>query len=674
MRLRGRWCVDTKQRLRNEDGSRTARADGEAAGAAVPPQAAASATRRGRLLQAAGWICLIAVAAPWLSRAFIPVGRAFSSDVAIPILMVRARHWSFFDVYFWGQDRLGSWHLLLMRAACQATGCTFYHAQLHLWATVWLLCGIAVLSRLAGSWRFAAAGLFAAVLVGDHDSRAVLFDASQPYAWQLTALLLAWWGMRKLAEGPGVPGAGRWRLRGGTAFAAFLAHWTSPLSGPLLLGVAGIEAVRGRAVDGAGGRSVLRRWSEGALAVGVAVAAELALRMIYYSPLVGQPFYRTSTAIDRGHLGANALKVLRTLARSASFPLLVVGTAGAVVAGVLLWRALRAGRRSREPWRLDGAALVLAFWAMAAAQLPVLVLLRHVRIAQFGIRYFTLIYVFGALAGLLTVAWAAAAVAAKKHRWREALALAGAAGVVAGVLRVQSAHRGPDGVTAVAARLEALAPGAPLLGGFWTTYAFSARQRPETMLIPVPCEGRSVYAPWWLANLRRERYAVVANTPECEGFGAGGAPPPWIHQHGTLLRLARPRIAVGAGLIFSVYENVTARALPRTAVPADTAWRYCDPGAALRLSVPPGARTQVIVARALRTQAASLFAAPVFADGTTGPAVRMGRVGRLYRAELRGKSSPVVGARITARPAPPIADISKCTGVKAYVVPSDSGS
>jgi hypothetical protein len=616
-------------------------------------------------------VCLIALAAPWLSRALIPMGRDFSSDVAIPILMVRAREWSFYDVYFWGQDRLGSWHLLLMRAACQAVGCDFYHPQLHLAATVWLLCAVAVLFRLAGTWRLAAAGLLAAVLVGNLDSRLVLWDASQPYAWQLTAMLLAWWGMRKLAEGPGATVAARWRLRGGTALAAFLAHWTSPVSGPLLLVVAAVEAVRARAVDGAAGRSVPRRWSEGALAVGVAVAAEFALRLAYYSPLVQQPFYATSFAIDRGHLGGNALKVLRRLAASGSFPLLVAGTAGAAVACVVLWRARGGGRGSGERWRLDGAALVLAFWALAAAQLPMLVAVRHVRLGMFLPRYFTLVYVFGALAGLLALAWAAAALAARRHRWREALALAGAAGVVAGVLRVPSVNRGYDVPTRVAARLEALAPGAPLLGGFWTTYAFSARQRPETMLIPVPCEGRSVYAPWWVPNLRREPYAVVAWTGECDGFGTRGTPAPWIHQHGTLLRLSRPHLVAGAGVNFSLYENVTARALPRTAAPADTAWRYCDPGAVLRLGISPRARAQVFVVRAVRSPAASLFAAPVFADGSTGAAVQMARSGRLYRAELGGERTPVVGARITARPSGRVDDVGKCTGVKAYVLPDE---
>ncbi|MFL5381914.1 MAG: hypothetical protein ACJ8GN_05310 [Longimicrobiaceae bacterium] len=628
-----------------------------------------------RWLRAAGWTCLIALVAVWLSRAFIPLGRDFSSDVAIPILMVRAREWSLFDVYFWGQDRLGSWHLLLMRAACHAFGCAFYHEHLHLAATVWMLCGVAVMYRVAGTWRWAAAGLLAAVLVGNYDSRRVLFDASQPYAWQLTALLLAWWGIRKLAEGPGAEGA-RWRrLRAGTAFAAFLAQWTSPVSAPLLLIVAAVEAVRARAVDSAGGRSIPRRWSEGALAVGVAMAAELVLRRAYYSPsLQPYPFYNTSFAVDRGHLGANALKVMGKLAASGSFFPLVAGTAGAVAAAAVLWRARGGGTPERERWRLDGAALVLAFWAMAAAQVPMLIVVRHVRLGLFLPRYFTLVYIFGALAGVLALAWAIASVAARKQRWREALALAGAAGVAVGVLRVPTVDRGKDVPTRIAARLEALAPGAPLLGGFWNTYAFAARQRPGTMLRPVPCEGRSLYSPWWVEDLRRQPRVVVVQTTECEGFGTSDSPAPWIQERGTLLRLSRPRVAAGAGLTFAFYDNVTARTLPLTAVPADTAWRYCVPGAALRLGFPARPNVRVFAARQARSPRAALFAAPVLADGTEGAAVRMVATGRLYRAELRGDRAPVAGVRITARPSGPVTDPAKCAGVKAYVMPGDSVS
>ena len=86
------------------------------------------------------------------------------------------------------------------------------------------------------------------------------------------------------------------------------------------------------------------------------------------------------------------------------------------------------------------------------------------------------------------------------------LALAGAAGLAAGVLRVPAASGArPEALARVAARLEARTPGTPLLGGYWSTYVFAAFQHPGTMLPPVPCEGRLVRTPWWAGDLRRHR-------------------------------------------------------------------------------------------------------------------------------------------------------------------------
>jgi hypothetical protein len=169
---------------------------------------------------AAGWArllwaalaCLPVLAAPWISRALMPRPSAFNSDLAIPVLMARAREWSLFDVYYWGQDRLGTWHLLLLRAAGRVFGHTFDYAQLHLVAAAWVLTSAVVMARLAGAWGWAAGGLLAAVLVGNSDSRVTLFDAAHPYAWQITALVLAWWGLRRVAERTGsAAGWGGWR-------------------------------------------------------------------------------------------------------------------------------------------------------------------------------------------------------------------------------------------------------------------------------------------------------------------------------------------------------------------------------------------------------------------------------------------------------------------------------
>jgi hypothetical protein len=622
--------------------------------------------RRTRLLLAAGLACLPLLAAPWISRALFPRPKAFNSDLAIPVLMVRAREWSLFDVYYWGQDRLGTWHLLLLRAASQLSGHTFDYAALHVVAAAWVLMAAVVMTRLAGSWGWAAGGLMAAVLVGNSDSRFSLFDAAHPYAWQITALMLAWWGLRTLADRRG---PGGWRLRAATAFAAFLAHWTSPLSGPVLLLVAGVEAARGHALDAAPGRSLLRRLAEGWMVVGAGVVAERVLRAAFYaytSARYGQEF-RTGLVLDREFLADNAQRVMEKLTGSASLPLLLVATAGACASAVVLWRA-RGGRVSA--WRVEGAALVLACWMIAAAQLPVFVLVRHVRMNEFHIRYFSLAFVFGTLAGLLTIVGLALSLPRLAPRWREALALAGVVGLVSGVLRVPPASPArAEALARVAARLEARAPGVPLLGGYWSTYVFAGFQRPETMLPPVPCEGRLIRTPWWASELRRHpRVIVVGSTYECPDAGSRETPAPWVYQHGALLRLVRGQLEGGADVSFALYENATARAAPHMAVPAAADWRYCDPGATLRLSFPARQAAQVMVARVVRSPAATLLAAPVFADGRVGGPVRMHPTGRLHRAELRADGAPLVGARITVQRVARPKEWQTCLGANSFVV------
>lgn len=631
-------------------------------------EAVPHAGRWARLLAAAALVCLPVLAAPWISRALMPPPREFNSDLAIPVLMMRAGEWSLFDVYYWGQDRLGTWHLLLLRAASQLSGRTFDYAALHLVGTAWALMSAVVMARLAGAWGWAAGGLMAAVVVGNSDSRFRLFDAAHPYAWQITALMLAWWGLRTLADRPSP--AGRWPLRAATACAVFLAHWTSPLSGPLLLIVAGIEAVRARALDAAPGRSLLRRLGEGGLVVFTGMVGERVLRAAFdsYAHAEYGQYFRTGVVLDKENLANNAGRAAKALAASASMPLLVVATAGACAAAVVLWRAVRGGRM--PSWRVEGAALVLACWAIAAAQLPVFVLVRHVRVNDFHLRYFSLVFVFGTLAGLLTLAGLAASLPALSRRWRQVLALAGAAGLAVGVLRVPPATGArPEGLARVAARLEAQAPSAPLLGGYWSTYVFAALQRPGTMQPPVPCEGRMVRTPWWAGELRRHRWVVVVgNTYECPDAGSRASPAPWVYQHGALLRLARPGLAGGTDVSFALYENANARALAHTAQPVAAAWRYCEAGAALRLSFPARQRAQVMLARVAKSPAAILLAAPIFADGRVGPAVRMLATGRLHRAELRADGALLVGARITVQHAAKASERQTCMGANTFLV------
>ena len=108
--------------------------------------------------------------------------------------------------------------------------------------------------------------------------------------------------------------------------------------------------------------------------------------------------------------------------------------------------------------------------------------------------------------------------------------------------------------------------------------------------------------------------------------------------------------------------------MAHAAQPAAAAWRYCDAGAALRLSFPAREAAQVMVARAVRSPGAILQAAPVFADGRVGPPVRMDATGRLHRAELRADGAPLVGARITVQRFARKADPQTCRVANSFVV------
>ena len=75
-----------------------------------------------------------------------------------------------------------------------------------------------------------------------------------------------------------------------------------------------------------------------------------------------------------------------------------------------------------------------------------------------------------------------------------------------------------------------------------------------------------------------------------------------------------------------------------------------------------------MVARVVRSPGAILLAAPVFADGRTGPPVRMVATGRLHRAELRADGAPLVGARITVERTAPLKERQTCQAANSFVV------
>ncbi len=584
----------------------------------------------------------------------------YNSDGAVPVLMCQAERWSFYDLYYYGQDRFGGWPFFTLRAVSQLFGFHATPQHLHVWLTVWLLGGAFVIGALGRGLRLLAAGLYLLVVLAQPEVRFILFELAQVYPWQMTALLLAWWSLRQshtLAAARTIgllPRRAAVLPRVRTFLLAFLAIWTNTVSGPLLAILSFAEAVRGRLVAPKlfPGRRLLWRWGEGVLLVGAAFALEAILRGRYhhFSKRHFGHRYRTNLGIDWPNLGQNAGAVLETLWKSPLLPWLAVGTVGALAAAVFLWRTWRTGSHREEPL-LEGAVLLLSTWGLAAAHVPLLILLDHVRLNDYDGRYFLPVFLFGSFSGALALALGLGLLPGLARFRSRLLPALGALALAMGAWSLPSPEVNPGftELQATATRLARLKPGAPLLGGYWDTYVLSSLQ-PEGALLPVPHEDAYKRTMWWAYELRNHSEVLVEHS-DFPAAGLAEAPEPWIFQYQTLLRLEHPRWQQGAGRTFSLYRNVNAASQPHTSEPPVSAWSLCEPGSSLTLSFSPRERALVMVGLWGSNPPVSFTAQPlVEGPGPLPPPRPMHANDRLHRALLEARGAPLTGVRITPSP------------------------
>ncbi len=443
--------------------------------------------------------------------------------------------------------------------------------------------------------------------------------------------------------------------RARTVLLAFLAIWSSTTSGPLLGLVAGVEALRVRllAPERSPGWRALRRLAEGIVLVGVAVLLETLARSGYhrYAKLHYGHRYRTNVGIDFPFLAENARAVLGRLREYDAMPLLVVGTVGTLAAAVFLARLLRTRAAPREPLLVEGAVLVLGTWVVAAAHVPLLTLVNHVRLNGYEPRYFAPLFLFGAFAGALTLALAVTLAPPLARLRPRLLAALGVLAIAGGAWALPAHQPNPEylELKRTAERLAQRAPGTSVLGGYWHTYVWPALQ-PQGALRPIPREGDYQRTVWFARDLKNQPRALVEHSDFPEA-GSPEAPAPWLFQYGTLLRLEQPRWDTGAGRTFSLYRNVLPEALPHTAQPALADWKPCAPGASLTVDFAPRARALLVVALGGAEFPVALSAQPLVEGPGPAPApVPLQAQGRLHRVVLEGGNSPLRGVRLTATP------------------------
>jgi hypothetical protein len=503
--------------------------------------------------------------------------KVFDGDMAIPILMANGSSgvW-LFDVYYFGQDRLGAWPYLLQRLAGWATGLDWTVSRMfRVEATVALLAGVplALLVPRAGLVAAAACVFVSVTNPGVFSS---FFFVGQPYSWQVLVLGCAWGLLHSLLVTPQRPG---WRLVG-LGWAAFLAVWMSPTSGPLLLLLLGVELLGWRGAEP--WRTRLWRSVAVGLMVAVGMVGERILRGRYHhaARLAFGSDHRTVVRLDEGHLLDNARVLAEEWSRSGWRLALVLAVGAVATFCVLRVRAWRGARAAEVPAGWEALTLAVGAACVAVANFAICVAVSHVRLNSYDGRYLTLTHLFLALAAALAVLAGAEALLARTR------AFAWVAPVLAlGLLGAAHLGMPPPGLKPEQQALEATARALQpeqgrrvLMGTYFQSYPYAALARPGTV-VAVPVEWDYQRTPFdheWL----RAADEVVVNHAGLEAFGPAASPHGFIFQHGLLLRLVRTSSPLEG---FSVYARADRDALPVSPEPPLDRWNLCDPTVPARL-------------------------------------------------------------------------------------------
>jgi hypothetical protein len=496
----------------------------------------------------------------------------FNSDSAIVVLMANeVRPTTAYNTYYYGQDRFGAWPFLIAQVIHRAFNYHWTNRALFLIQTIWLFIGVLLLSTMSRRVDVAVGLLFLLPLCLHVTARQNLFDLSQPYAWQTTALIFSWWSLRRFCEYCfGLIESNRQKVKrvawGGLTFwFALLAVLSSTVSGPVLFFLLVLEALR--SIYKAGGEQDFKKRDvkklgkqllQIALPVTSAVAVEFLLRVNYhhYSLKHFGSDNRTAAHLDHGHLIENLINQWTRFSNSpwwllSLLPLVLLAVLG--VSCIYLLKGNREKLRShlRNLFLEDNAILVIGAFGIGLINFIITVLVSHVRINEYSERYLTLSYLFISFSGLLTLLLLAGRMKRHSRPLQTAVTIAALAFLL---FEFPPAVINPfyTRLKETASNLSQKASGSVLLGGYWETYVFAALD-PNSSIVPVPSEGQTLRTPWTVEALKQADQVIVEHRPH--SLGGPEAPAPYLVQYGTPLRLVTPGWYVNGEYNFSVYKN-----------------------------------------------------------------------------------------------------------------------
>lgn len=496
---------------------------------------------------------------------------AFDSDCGIPVLMANEdRPVTVFDTYYWGVDRWGGWPLIIARVVHQASGFQWTGYSSHVVRATWIFLGMLALVWLD---RRAALAVLVSCLIPlclEHNIRWLLFTLSQVYAWQLTALFLAWLCLRRLLAAELLPATGKRMLFERTAwsvgfyFTALLAIWSSEASAPYLAFLLLFEATRSYFLqhDEPANKWKWTRYLTALLIVGAATVSHMLMKANYHRHGLkhwGQEF-KAPTWLDVGYLWQNVQGTWRNLIEFAFVPLLFISAVFLLaMTVVVVYAVFIKNRLVRE--RLmqvaldDDVIMTLGLAGIALINLVLMTLLSHVRLGGYNNRYLLPTFFLGSIAGLMTIYIVLRLVAQRLKLTRYVIPIAVAGAFLFLIVRFPHFELSPrykrDKETALI--LARKAPGGVIMGGYWETYIYAALQQPTNTMTPLPLEGLHVRIPWTKAMLRNAREAVIEYRHN-EVMNRGPLPAELV-EYGNVLKLKDPQFYQDGEYSFALYIN-----------------------------------------------------------------------------------------------------------------------
>jgi hypothetical protein len=477
----------------------------------------------------------------------------FNSDSAILVLMANDnRPITVFDTYYYAADRYGGWPMLIAKAVHLNTGFHWTDQRVHYTRTVWLFLGLLVLAALSS--RAAPAVIVSALIVNclEPTSRRLMFDTGQLYVWQVPALFLAWFCLRRLL-------AQRHRIFWSVAFFfwALFAIWSSVASAPFLAVLIILESLRSHFL-------VPRTITKRRIAVAVvllfaATASEYLMKINYHRysfKHFGKPF-KTQIYLDFGYLSENVVANWHNIVQYHFFPFIVVALCFVVgVAGLMLYALVtRRGSLVVRLFEDETVTIIVALTAMAAVNFAVMASVNHVRTSFYDVRFHTPTYFFAATGGLLVIYLGIRILADRLAITRYVMPLVLVAAFI--TLAINFPPRTRSELYKVereaALTLSQKAPGAVLMGGYWWTYVFAGLQPTNTMT-PLPVEGELNRIPWTQEILHNSKQVVVEYR-RSDLARKDSLPPGEFIQFGNLLRLQDARFYENGPYAFALYFN-----------------------------------------------------------------------------------------------------------------------